>query len=82
MTRVGQLAALDQQVRQLESFGATVDDGRYEALRRLVPYQPLISAATVLVGWPIVGLVIARGLWWFGNRVSESAGAPGSSSMW
>ena len=72
MTRVGQLAALDQQVRQLESFGATVDDGTYEALRRLVPYRPLISAATILVGWPLVGLLIARVLWWFGNRATEA----------
>lgn len=71
MTRVGQLAALDQQVRQLESFGATVDNGTYEALRRLAPYRPLISAGIILVAWPIVGLLIAWGLWWFGNRVSE-----------
>ena len=57
MTRVGQLAALDQQVRQLESFGATVGDVRYEELRRVVPYRPLISAAVIFIGWPIVWLV-------------------------
>ena len=35
MTRVGQLAALDQQVRQLESFGAiVVTDETYAELRR------------------------------------------------
>ena len=59
MTRVGHLAALDQQVRQLESFGATVDDGTYEALRRLVPYRPLISAAIILTGWPILWVTLA-----------------------
>ena len=42
MTRVGQLAALDQQVRQLESFGAVIGDDTYEELRRVVPYRPLI----------------------------------------
>ena len=59
MTRVGQLAALDQQVRQLESFGATVDDGTYEALRRLVPYRPLISAGIIVMGWPILWVTLA-----------------------
>ncbi len=44
MTRVGQLAALDQQVRQLESFGAEITDTRYDTLRQLVPYRPLIDA--------------------------------------
>ena len=32
MTRVGQLAALDQQVRQLESFGVAITDGAYQQL--------------------------------------------------
>ena len=44
LTRVGQLAALDQQVRQLESFGTVVTDETYGALRDLVPYRPAISA--------------------------------------
>jgi hypothetical protein len=56
VTRVGQLAALDQQVRQLESFGAPVGDVTYESLRRMVPYRPLISAAVIFIGWPIVWL--------------------------
>lgn len=60
MTRVGQLAALDQQVRQLESFGAVIGDDTYEGLRRLVPYRPLISAAFILVGWPILWVAVAR----------------------
>ena len=71
MTRVGQLAALDQQVRQLESFGATVGDVRYEELRRVVPYRPLISAAVIFIGWPIFWLVTARILWWVGNRAAD-----------
>jgi hypothetical protein len=72
MTRVGQLAALDQQVRQLESFGAEISDDQYEALRRLVPYRPVISAALILVGWPVLWLLSALALRWFGNRVAES----------
>ena len=50
MTRVGQLAALDQQVRQLESFGTVVTDDTYAELRDLVPYRPAMSAAVILVG--------------------------------
>src|SRR5262245_42088384 len=75
MTRVGQLAALDQQVRQLESFGAMVGDGRYEELRRVVAYRPIIDAAVIVIGWPLLGLVTARILWWVGNRAAAEGPA-------
>ena len=68
LTRVGELAALDQQVRQLESFGAVVTDDMYAELRRLVPYRPLISAAMILVGWPVLWLAAAAVLQALGNR--------------
>jgi hypothetical protein len=68
MTRVGQLAALDQQVRQLESFGAVVTDDTYETLRAVVPYRPIVSAAIIMVGWPILWLGSARALQWLGRR--------------
>ena len=48
MTRVGRLAALDQQVRQLESFGAVVNDERYAQIRSWLPYRPAIAAAVIL----------------------------------
>jgi hypothetical protein len=59
VTRVGQLAALDQQVRQLESFGAIVTDDTYAELRQLVPYRPIIDAAFIVIGWPILWVVVA-----------------------
>ena len=71
LTRVGQLAALDQQVRQLESFGAIITDERYEELRRVVPYRPAIDAAVILIGWPMLWIVFARVLQWFGNRAGR-----------
>ena len=71
MTRVGQLAALDQQVRQLESFGAVVTDNRYDALRALVPYRPIASAALIALGWPILWVLIARALQAFGRRTGR-----------
>lgn len=71
MTRVGYLAALDQQVRQLESFGVLVTDERYEDLRRLAPYRPAISAATILIGWPVLWLAGARAVQWIGRRMGR-----------
>jgi hypothetical protein len=72
MTRVGQLAALDQQVRQLESFGVAITDDTYEQLRDVVPYRPLASAAFIVIGWPILWVATACVLQWFGNRIAES----------
>jgi hypothetical protein len=68
LTRVGQLAALDQQVRQLESFGAVITDETYADLRELVPYRPMIDAAVILIGWPIFWLVSARVVQWVAIR--------------
>jgi len=72
LTRVGQLAALDQQTRQLESFGAVVDDATYAKLRSLVPYRPAIAAATILIGWPVLWVAGAGLLQALGNRFTES----------
>jgi hypothetical protein len=71
MTPVGQLAALDQQVRQLESFGVVVDDAGYAELRRWVPYRPAISVAVIAVGWPVLWITLAAILRAFGNRLTE-----------
>ncbi len=54
MTPTGRLAALDQQVRQLESVGVVVTDQVYGDVRAWQPYRPLVSAATILVGWPLM----------------------------
>jgi hypothetical protein len=76
MTRVGQLAALDQQVRQLESFGVTISDNTYEQLRDVVPYRPVASAAFIVIGWPILWVLTARVLQWLGNRTPGSLPPP------
>ena len=69
MTRVGRLAALDQQVRQLESFGVQINDDTYERLRAVVPYRPLTSAGFIVLGWPVLWLLTARIVHWSGRRV-------------
>jgi hypothetical protein len=71
MTGVGQLAALDQQVRHLESFGVAITDDTYQDLRDVVPYRPAVSAAFILVGWPILWLLTARGVQWLGRRAGR-----------
>jgi hypothetical protein len=59
LTRVGRLAALDQTVRELESFGATITDNRYAELRHLQTYRPIISAGTIIIGWPMMWMLAA-----------------------
>jgi hypothetical protein len=62
MTRVGRLAAMDQQVRQLESLGVEVDDELYGEIRRWAPYRPAVSAALIVAGWPILWMAVAAAL--------------------
>lgn len=78
LTRVGQLAALDQQVRQLESLGVVITDDRYADLRALVPYRPVIDAAVIVIGWPVFWLISARVLQWAGNRAVRGTGSRAS----
>lgn len=80
MTRVGRLAALDQQVRQLESFGAVVNDDTYEQLRRVVPFRPVLSAAVILLGWPLLWVAAAALLQTLGNRVAGRVPRPTDES--
>lgn len=58
-TDVGRLAVLDQQVRRLESVGTLVTDELYCQLLALQPYQPLLGAAAILIGWPILWVLLA-----------------------
>jgi hypothetical protein len=75
LTGVGRLAALDQAVRQLESLGATITDKRYAELRHLQSYRPLVSAAAIIIGWPIMWMCAAFVFRAIGNRFH--AGVPG-----
>jgi hypothetical protein len=58
-TEVGQQAALDQQVRQMESFGRTLDDAQYQRMELMLPYARYFAAVSQLVFLPIAGLVVA-----------------------
>ena len=73
MTKVGRLAAIDQQVRHLESLGLIIDDELYGDLLRWAPYRPAVSAALIVVGWPILWVTTAAVLKAAGNRTGGSA---------
>jgi len=73
MTPVGRLAALDQEVRQLESVGTVVTDEVYSRLRTLQPYRPAISAGIIIVGWPVMWALAAVVLRAAGNRGARQA---------
>jgi hypothetical protein len=73
LTNVGRLAALDQEVRQLESIGTVVTSARYAELRRLLPYRPAISAAAIVVGWPLMWIATAFVMRVIGNRGTRQA---------
>jgi hypothetical protein len=58
-TDSGQTAFLDQQVRQMESFGQTVTDEQYEGIEKTLAFMPYLVGGSTLVMGPIMTLIIA-----------------------
>jgi hypothetical protein len=58
-TDLGQQASLDNQVRQMESFGRTVSDAQYQQMERMAPYSRYFAAAFQLILTPTMALVVA-----------------------
>jgi hypothetical protein len=58
-TEVGQQAALDMQMRQMESFGRTMTDAQYARMEQMACYSKYFGAAGQLVSLPLMALVIA-----------------------
>jgi hypothetical protein len=58
-TEVGRRAAIDMQLQALESFGRTVTDEEYRRMEQMAPYAGYFTAASQLVAFPLVTLVIA-----------------------
>ena len=58
-TEVGQQAALDMQMRQMESFGGTVTDAQYERLEQMAGYSKYFGAGFQAISLPLMALVIA-----------------------
>ena len=81
-TEVGQQASLDNQVRQLESFGRTVSDQQYQQMERMAPYSRYFAAgfqleATKPVTSPPLGTRVKRWLKGMAKHVVRMmAGAP------
>jgi Yip1 domain len=58
-TPEGQQAALDQQLRGMESFGVQVNDQMYEQMQRGAGRMPYTTFASILVMTPIIGVIVA-----------------------
>ena len=58
-SEVGQQASLDNQVRQMESFGRTVSDAQYQQMERMAPLARYFAAGFQLVLTPIMALIVA-----------------------
>lgn len=58
-TEAGKEAALKQQIEQTESFGFSVGDEQYEAMRRNMAFAPYTTAAFILIVTPIFMVVVA-----------------------
>lgn len=59
VTQVGQLAALDRQVRQIESVGIEMTDHLYERLESTQPQLIGLSLAGIVLGWPLLWILLA-----------------------
>ena len=71
ITPVGRLAGLDQQVRQLESIGTMVTGEVYGNLRAWEPYRPLLTAAMIVLGWPLLWAAGAAIIASLGKRAAD-----------
>jgi hypothetical protein len=58
-TEVGRDAALDQQIRAIESFGRQVPDAAYQRMEGMVQYAPYFAAVYTLVFVPVAMLVLS-----------------------
>ncbi len=88
-TEAGREALLDTQVRQMESFGMTVNDQMYEGMRAGIGRAPYTNAGFILVFGPIMAAMSAGVLFLVFNaimggrrrssRCSRSSCTPGLS---
>jgi hypothetical protein len=60
-TEGGKQATLDTQVRQMESFGMTVNDEMYAQMQKRMAYAPYTTSAGIVIGSPLI-LVIFAGI--------------------
>jgi hypothetical protein len=57
-TQSGRTAALDQQVRQTEAFGITVNEEMYAQMERNMRFAPYTTAGAILVFTPVMLLIV------------------------
>lgn len=57
-TAAGQEAALNEQVKRMESFGFQVSDAQYERMQQTTRFAPYTTAGGVIVATPIIAVVL------------------------
>jgi len=73
-TEVGRESALDQEVRAAEAVGREISDQTYARMQALMPDAPYLSAAYVLVFFPLSALVVS-GIVMGAFKLTASGGA-------
>jgi hypothetical protein len=58
-TDVGQQASLDNQIRQMESFGRPISDAQYQRMEQMAPYSRYFAGGFQLILMPIMALIVA-----------------------
>lgn len=58
-TPVGQQAAIDDQVRRMESFGRTVSGAQYARMEQMAPLMRWIAATFQLIAMPLAAVFVA-----------------------
>ena len=74
-TERGQSAMLDQQVRQTEAFGQTVNEEQYAQMERMLPMMRYFVTGSQLVAIPVVTLVVVGILFAVFNALLGGAAA-------
>lgn len=70
---VGRQALVDEHVRRVESFGGTIDDGRYRALQENPPFGAYLVSGGRMLLTPPVTLAVAMGLILLARRDGAAA---------
>src|SRR5262249_32207343 len=56
---VGQQASLDNQIRQMQSFGRPITDAQYARMEQMAPYAKYFAAGFQLVLTPVMALIVS-----------------------
>ncbi len=74
-TEAGKEAALEQQVKQMESFGFTVNDQMYAGLQKQMAIAPYTTAGGIIVMSPLMAVILSAILFAIFNAAMGGTGS-------